>query len=206
MDINLLTISFVGVFKTPQTMIQQLDPEFCKNIFHSPENTVSGLTPTGFMIRLSTSPIPIINISLDKFIIVARSINELLEYIEAIRSAVPEYEFQAYGLNRDLECLNIKTRNISTWMYEHFVQDRFKLGTKLNACNRFNLQFDVEENEILNLDFEPRTGYTNGLFIAVNHHNVYPTIGFPPLEELRKLYNSSEKKINKYLRVLCQDE
>lgn len=207
MDINLLTISFVGVFKTPLPMIQQLDPEFCRNIFHSPENTVSGFTPAaGFVIRLNTAPAPLINISLDKFIIVARNIDELFEYIEAIRPVVPEYEYQAYGLNRDIECLNVPTHNISIWMHEHFIQNKYKIGSRFNACSRFNLQFDVEEHEILNLDFEPRAGVANGLFVAVNHHNVYPIIGFPPLEELQKLYNSSEEKVNNYLKIVCQDE
>lgn len=206
MDINLLTISFVGVFKTPQAMIQQLDPEFCRNIFHSPENTISGFTPAGFVIKINTAPAPTINIASDKFIIVARSITELFEYIEAIRPIVPKYEYQAYGLNRDIECLNVPTHNISIWMHEHFIQNRFKIGSRFNACNKFNLQFDVEEHEILNLDFEPRVGVTNGLFVAVNHHNVYPINGFPPLEELRKLYDSSAVKVNNYLKIVCQDE
>lgn len=206
MDAKKLSISFVGVFKTPQAMIPQLDTDFCKNVFHSPENTISGYTQSGFMIRMSSLQAPIINISTEKIIILARELSDLLDYVGALSKVLPEYEYQSYGLNQEIEYTNINTQNSAVWMHDKFLQDRLKLGTKFNACARINLQFDITENEFLNLDIEPRANVTNGIFIAINHHNSYPMSGLPAKGSLKELFESSDSRISGYLKTIIPNE
>ena len=205
MKTNLLTISFVGVFKTPQTMIQPLDAQFCKNVFHSPENTVSGFAPAGFIIRHRTLPAPLINISPEKIIIIANSQPELLGYIKALKSEIASYEYCAYGLNRDVECLDICNGDIGEWINRQFINNRLHLGQKINRCSKLNIMFDINEGEFLNIDLEPRAGIANGLFLSINHHNNYGITGFPEESELNEMYESSGKKVNEYIKILTNE-
>lgn len=205
MTLNELTISFVGVFRTPQAMIPQLSSEFCRNIFHNPELTMSGITPIGFVVKHKLQPVPMISISSDKFVIMAKTTDELFSYIESIKAQVPVYEFGSYGLNRDFEYLGVG-QSAADWISSRFIKDRFRIGKNVNCSSRLNLMFDTGENEFLNIDVEPRVGIQDGLFLSVNHHNNCPMPGFPDRDRLRMLFNRSEQLIVQELKVLFEDE
>lgn len=205
MTLNELTISFVGVFRTPQTMIPQLSSEFCRNIFHNPELTMSGITPVGFVVKHKLQPVPMISISTDKFVIMAKTKDELFPYIESIKTQVPVYEFGSYGLNRDFEYLGIGQSAVD-WISSRFIKERFRIGSSVNCCNRLNLMFDTGENEFLNIDIEPRVGIQDGLFLSVNHHNNCPLRGFPDRDRLQTLYDRSKQLILHKLGILFENE
>lgn len=202
---NLLTISFVGVFKTPQTMIQPLNANFCRDVFHNPGSTVSGFSPAGFVVKHRTLPAPSISITPEKLIVMATSQNNLFEYINSLRTQIPEYEFIAYGLNRDIESLDIsQNEDICDWMCRHFIKQQFCYGNRVNRTSKLNLLFDIDDNELVNIDMEPRVGVKNGLFLSVNHHNNYQIKGLPEQSVLSSLYRDSTEKVNKVINELLK--
>ena len=205
MNNNLLTISFVGVFKTPQTMIQPLNAKFCREVFHNPGNTVSGFSPNGFVVKHRTLPAPSISITPEKLIVMATSLNDLFEYINSLRAQIPEYEFAAYGLNRDIESLGIcQNEDIGDWMCRHFIKQQYYYGNRVNRTSKLNFLFDINDNELVNIDMEPRVGIRNGLFMSINHHNNYQMKGLPTQNKLNNLYYDSNEKVNRVINELLK--
>lgn len=202
---NLLTISFVGVFRTRQTMIQPLNAEFCRSVFHNPGSTVSGFSPEGFVVKHRILPAPSISITPEKLIVMATSQNDLFEYINALRPQIPEYDFVAYGLNRDIESLDIcQNEDIGDWICKHFVKPQYYLGKIINRTTKLNLLVDINDNELINVDMEPRAGIKNGLFLSINHHNNYQIKGLPKQDELSDWYSDSNEKVNKVINSLLK--
>lgn len=199
---NRITVSFVGVFKVPQTMIPQLDSNFCKNIFGIPESTIASITPAGFIIKHKVYSVPAIAITPQKIIVGAQNLEDLEKYIVALKEKLPEYDFAAYGLNQELEWLNLPM-SANRWMFQHFIQPKFVLNDKdKEFCGKLNLQYVISDKERLLLDFEPRNNVDNGLFLSVNHHNQYLISGFPNVDKLKELFARSEALLSSYLEML----
>lgn len=200
MDINILSVSFVGVFSTPLTMIPQLDTEFCQNVFHNPEMTISGYTPAGFLVKHKTFPVPSILINPAKIVIIANNLNDLLNLVSAVATQLENPYFASYGLNSEIEwrC----KENAEDWLNLNFIQQNKRLGKITNKCRKVNLIFDVTDKESLNIDFEPRMGVENGVFASVNHHHDYPMTGFPNQELLNNEFSNSLKVVAQHITNL----
>lgn len=199
---NRIAVSFVGVFKVPQIMIPQLDSNFCKNIFGIPESTIASITPTGFIIKHKVYSTPVVAITPQKIIVGAKDLEKLEKYIVALKEKLPEYDFAAYGLNQELEWLDLPM-SANKWMFQRFIQPKFALNDEDQAfCGKLNLQYVISDKERLLLDFEPRNNVDNGLFLSVNHHNQYLISGFPNVDKLKELFARSEEKLSFYLGTL----
>ena len=199
---NRITVSFVGVFEVPQTMIPQLDSNFCKNIFGTPESTVASITPAGFIIKHKVYSALVVAITPQKIIVGAQDLEKLEKYIVALKEKLPEYDFAAYGLNQELEWLDLPM-SANKWMFQRFIQPKFALNDEDQVfCGKLNLQYVISDKERLLLDFEPRNNIDNGLFLSVNHHNQYLISGFPNVDRLKELFTSSEAKLSFYLEEL----
>ena len=199
---NRIAVSFVGVFKVPQIMIPQLDSNFCKNIFGIPESTIASITPTGFIIKHKVYSTPVVAITPQKIIVGAKDLEKLEKYIVALKEKLPEYDFAAYGLNQELEWLDLPM-SANKWMFQRFIQPKFALNGEDQAfCGKLNLQYVISDKERLLLDFEPRNNVDNGLFLSVNHHNQYLISGFPNVDKLKELFARSEEKLSFYLGTL----
>ena len=204
MDINILSVSFVGVFNTPLSMIPQLDSNFCKNIFHNPDMTISGYGPTGFMVKHKILPVPSILINPAKVIITANNLDDIYAYVRSISEQLPKMRFGAYGLNSEMEWRS--DTNADEWLSSHFIKNNKRIGVSFNKCSHLNLTFDISEKELLNIGFEPRIGVSKGVFASVNHHNEYSMVGFPSQDTLKREFERSFLIVNKQISKLVEDE
>ena len=204
MEVNVLSISFVGVFKVPLSMIPQLDANFCKDIFHNPDMTISGYGPAGFVVKHKILPVPSIHINPTKVVIIANNLEDLFDYIKAVSAQLPDVHFGAYGLNSEVEwrcdC------NADEWLSSHFIKESKRIGTSFNKCTHLNLTYDISNKELLNIGLEPRVGCQNGVFASINHHNEYPICGFPKQSKLASEFERSFKTVNYHITKLTSDE
>ena len=201
MKANRISISFVGVFSKIQMMIPQLNSDFCQNIFEEPDSTLSALTPTGFVIKHREKVSPAIAITPQKVIVSAVDLDKLVRYVGKLQSELKKYEFAAYGLNQEIEWIDLD-RSAKEWLLNQFIREDLKIENKPAVCGKLNLQYIINDKEQLFLDFEPRINVDNGIFGSINHHNQYPIFGFPNEKKLRELFMDSEKLVNSYLDAL----
>lgn len=198
---NQITVSFVGVFKELQRMIPQLDSEFCRNVFDDPDSTFAANIPDGFIIKHKINPVPAIAITPQKVVIVATDLNLLFNYIESIKAKLPLYDFAAYGINQEIEWLELES-DANRWIFDRFIRPELRIKDKKALCNKLNLQFGINESQELFIELEPRNGMSNGLFASINHHNQYAIKGFPSKTKLKDLFTLSEATVDEYLNSL----
>lgn len=197
---NQVSISFVGVFSAPM-QIPMLDLNFLNNFFGKAGSAFATATPMGLIVRDRESPGPAVAITPQKIIISATDLDKLVEYIKGLQSGIPKYEFAAYGLNQEIEWLELE-KPVKEWMVDKFISSDLKDKDGSVTCGKVNLQYTINKNEQLYLDFEPRMNEDKGMFGAINHHNQYAISGFPNEERLRHLFSDSKGKVNSYLNAL----
>lgn len=196
-----LSVSFVGVFRNLISMLPVLDHEFCSQLFQQPQDTViSGLGPEGFFIRVANKSYPTIVINPQKIIFTAASNELLYSYIEAIKKKFQEIglnmQYIAYGLNYEYEWVDLKVSS-SQWLWKHFFNTNLSISDMPLTCNKVSLKTDINENEYIYTDIEPRAGIDNGIFAMVNHHKQLALETLPNKQELIQLYKESERLVEK---------
>ena len=205
---NCISVSFVGVFGGGLPMIPQLDKEFCKTVFGLPNETISGLTPDGFVVKVNNRPFPSVVINTQRISFMADSNESLYRYMEAINAKFLEMGFHAnlvaFGLNYDYEWLELDGYS-EDWLWKRFVSPNVQVDGKRGACSRIALRFGINDNELVNIAIEPRVGTNNGIFASINHHHNW-SIGFlPSKEKLEELYGRSVEVLkNKYFSNLIE--
>ena len=194
MEKKRLSVSFVGVFESQLSMIPQLDEEFCRKLFQAPYNTISGFSQEGFFIRLNNRPVPAIVINPQKIIVVAENRKLLYGYIKALNHQFLQIKckekINAFGLNYEYEWTNLE-EDSNFWLWNHFIVPDIRIGNGYHACNKLMLKLGINDNEFVNLDIEPRTGMSKGIYVSINHHHNGSIEFLPEQQQLASLYESS---------------
>lgn len=197
---NRISVAFVGVFDRTLSMIPQLDSEFCKNIFGNPYDTLSGLSPEGFVIKTNSNHFPIILINPQKILFFAENEKMLFSYIQSVKKEFKKIDFISkfisYGLNYEYEWIDLD-ENANLWLWNRFISKDISIDNNFHACNKLNFKLGINNEEFVSMDIELRNGRSNGIFSTINHHHNYQMDELPTCDELKKIYKLSTDKLEK---------
>lgn len=206
---DIISVSFVGVFKQSQTMMPVLDNRFCKDLFHQPYETFNGVSPEGFTVALNGKAFPLLVINPQKVIFKAKTKEDLLEYVHAVKEEFARINFSseyvAYGINWEIQWLDLPNP-ADIWLWNRFIDDKIKTNSVFQTCGNISMRFGVNDTEVLNLTLEPRKGRHNGVFGSVNHHHSVSFESLPEGDELTKMIKDSyELLFDKYLPNIIEE-
>lgn len=193
-DINL---SYVAVWNQPMTMIPQLDGKFCRELFGMPYDTVNGLTPDGYTIAVNGKPYPMVIVSPAKLVVKAQNIEKLIDYVESVKCEleninIPNFTLSqvAFGINQECEVISLG-EPAANWMWSHFISNEIQTDSDFHICGRLTLRIGISDNEVANVDIEPRIGNDNAIFVNINHHHNLYMESIPDADSLRAMINKS---------------
>ena len=196
MEKSRISIAYVGVLSpSKENLTFELDNKFCRDLFGQPYDTVNGMTPEGYVIRIGSRPFPLGVINPLKLIIKAESIDQLTEYISKLSLLFKDYKFIAYGINYEYETINMK-EDPKKWLWEQFIKESISTPNDFHVCSGIKLSYGLNESELLNIDIEPRNG-ANGLFFSINHHHQIETKGLPSTDEIKDIIDTSYQCVEK---------
>ena len=206
MKLNIISISFVGVYSKPQTRIPTLENKFCKDLFNQPYETFNGLSPDGFTVVINGKPFPLLVINPQKIIFKAKDKDNLSKYINAVKAELAKINFStdysAFGINWEIQWIDLPS-SADMWLWNRFVGDNIKTDSRFQSCNAISMRYGVNDSEEFNISFEPRAGIRNGIFCSVNHHHVYSLENLPNDDELGEMIKNSEDLLfNKYIPLI----
>lgn len=204
---NCISRAFVYVYDKPMTIVPTLDSSFCRNVFKMPDVTVSGVTPDGFVIGVLNRPFPLIVVGLQRLSIKAGTCEEVVLYTEEVKSELVKVGVHmgasAYGINYEYEWLDLGSA-VEEWMWKSFVNSNLA-NAGIQLCRSISLrQLIRDDNEIINMTFEPRQGRRDGLFASINHHHNKQLTDFPDSKSLKKEILDSEKELEQHLSVIIK--
>ena len=143
-----MCLSYVAVWSQPMTIMPQMDAKFCRELFGMPYETVNGLMP-----------------------------DSLVKYVEAVKAEIEKVEIpnfnmslSAYGINFEKEILGLG-ENAEVWMWNRFIKNNVNPDSNFHLCGKLTLRIGVDENQVANIDVEPRMGVDDGIFVNINHHH-----------------------------------
>jgi hypothetical protein len=202
MNHNIISFSFVFLWKRPIQNIPVLENKFCKDLFDDPYNTEVGFVPDGFIISLENAQIPNPHVLIGpmKVDFLSSDLKQAKNAVDKItaelnRLKVAPLEIAAVGVNTEHEFLNINETA------QQYLVKRFFSGFK-NTCgfpiNMTDLRFQVKtgENNSYNLLIQPRANQPNGLYININAHRQVNGSGIPTGNDLDDLYRQTADEIN----------
>lgn len=166
-----------------------------------PYETVNGLTPEGYTIAVNNKPYPMVIINPAKLIVKAQDIESLVCYVEAIKNELkrinPEFKMalSAFGINFEKEILGLG-ENAEVWMWDHFINGNIAPNSDFHLCGKLTLRIGLDDNQVANVDVEPRMGVDDGVFININHHHNQNSDSIPDALQLRSLIETSIEKVN----------
>lgn len=196
-----ICLSYVAVWKQPMAMMPQMDGQFCRELFGMPYETVNGLTPDGYTIAVNNKPYPMVVINPAKLVVKAPGIDSLIRYVEAVRNkikiSIPKFDMSlsAFGINFEKEILSLP-ETAEVWMWNRFIKGNIKTYSDFHLCGKLTLRIGINENQVANIDIEPRMGVDNGIFININHHHNQESESIPSAEQLRSMVETSVAAID----------
>lgn len=207
MKLEQISVAFVGVYNAIQPMIPGLDNKFCRHLFDNPDETVNGISAGGYTISINSKPIPLIVFNSQKIIFKSRDIESLTSYVLKVKNEFKKIgfnpQYSAFGINYEYQFLDLDN-NADLWISNEFIKSDIFNGRE-KRCNAVSLRFDINESEIVNMSFEPRSGIRNGVFMSINHHHSSILQELPEKEYLKGLYEKSQYMINKDFLSFWED-
>lgn len=200
-----MCLSFVAVWNQPMTMMPQMEARFCRDLFGMPYETVNGLMPDGYTIAVNSKPYPLVVLNPAKLIVKAQTLDNLVKYVEAIKTEIEKANLpnfgmalSAFGINFEKEILGLD-ENAEAWMWNHFIRDNVQPGSDFHLCGRLTLRIGIEENQVANIDIEPRMGVDNGIFVNINHHHNQSLDSIPGAAQLKEMIETSVSSIEEHV-------
>lgn len=196
-----MCLSYVAVWSQPMTIMPQMDAKFCGELFGMPYETVNGLMPDGYTIAVNNKPYPLVVINPAKLIVKAQNIDSLVKYVEAVKAEIEKVEIpnfnmslSAYGINFEKEILGLG-ENAEVWMWNRFIKNNVHPDSNFHLCGKLTLRIGVDENQVANIDVEPRMGVDDGIFVNINHHHNQNMDSIPNAAQLRGMIEASISRI-----------
>jgi hypothetical protein len=211
---NIISYSFVFLWKKFIPQIPMLDNKFCKDMFDDPYNTEVAFTPEGFLISLASPKIPSPHILISPVRIDFLSDN--LEQLKGIilktsdglkKTEIGSLEISAVGVNTEHEFLDIGSQ-ASEWLAEKFLLPGLIKQEKSEGLifNLTDLRFQIKETEddSYNIAVQPRANQLNGLYLNINAHRQL-SLNEIPLN-IDSLYDQANHKLNEIIFPLLSLE
>ena len=204
------SITFVGVWERPLSVLPNFENKFAKDLFGQPYDTFCGFTPEGFVVAIENKPFPMITLGPTRLVVKAKDKESLLNYIEAIKpeidSRVSGFKFSSFGINSEYQWTDIG-ESPEVWLWNHFINPSLSCSSQVQMCSRLNLRIGVNETQVANVEIEPRRGIRNGIFANINHHHNEMLNGLPTREDAETLIKKSIEAIeNKIVLKLIENE
>jgi hypothetical protein len=209
---NIISYSFVAVWKKPIIQIPILDNKFCKDLFDDPYNTNAGLTHEGFTINLSSAkiPNPAVIINNQKIVIISYDLEQVKKTITKISSELKKFNalslnIGAIGINTEHEFIEIGEKTTT------FLANRFVLpGLKVNPTHKdyilsltdLNFQIVASSNERYNILIQPRANQLDGIFLSINAHLQTEYENIPDVNEINELFANTLENLDNNIFTL----
>lgn len=202
---NIISYSFVAVWKKPIAQIPILDNKFCLDLFGDPYNTNATLTPEGFVIKLSMAkiPNPAVIINSKRIAIISYDLNQVKETVSKVSNELKKFanislSIGAVGINTEHEFVEMEEQS-SILLAKKFVLPGIKStsGKKKPIVNVTDLKFQIiaEENEKYNIQVQPRANLLDGLFFSINNHLQIEYDSIPEPTEVNRLFAETLKNL-----------
>lgn len=212
MDHNIISYSFVAVWKNAILQVPVLDNKFCKDLFDDPYNTNSGITIDGFIINVSSTKIPNSSVVINnqKIVIISYDLEQVKKTITKISTELrkfPEISFNigAIGINTEHEFIE-KGKKTTTFLANKFIRPGLNLTTIQDdfIFNLIDLNFQVitNTNERYNIVLQPRANQPDGIFLSINAHIQVDYDNIPEEIEINKLFTQTLEKLDKQIFTL----
>ena len=204
------SISFVGVWEKPLTVLPNFENKFAKDLFGQPYDTFCGFTPEGFVVAIENKPFPMVVLGPTRLVVKAKDKESLLNYIEAIKpqidSRVPGSRFSSFGINSEYQWTDMGEIP-EVWLWNHFINPDLPCLSQVQMCSKLNLRIGINETQVANVEVEPRRGIRNGIFANINHHHNEILNGLPTREKAEILIEKSVEAIesNIVLKLIEND-
>lgn len=195
---NRISVSFVGVFEKALPLIPPLDNKFCRDLFGMPYETVNGLTAEGYVIRVNEEFCPLVVINSQRIIFKAEEEIKLDEYVSKFKEKFVNTKLTAYGLNYEYEWIDLPAK-ADVWMWNHFYRKEIATPTNFHVSSKLQFSIGLSDNEVANVEIEPRANIQNGIFVSINHHHQISMSGLPGKEKLQGLISHSEEILGNVL-------
>ncbi|MCE9500992.1 MAG: hypothetical protein K8R21_10920, partial [Leptospira sp.] len=173
MEINILSYTFVGAWRSPMTQIPMLDRRFCLELFGDTINTTAGLAQEGFVIRKQIGQPPyktvIINpqrlqITTMNPIETAQVYLKVIEEINRISGGTIPLFFSGIGLNTEQEIFGFSDET-SKGLTDRFIIEGINAdenGKKPIARTlNITIEWTIGDDNKLNIVLQPRIGIPN---------------------------------------------
>lgn len=204
------SITFVGVWERPLSVLPNFENKFAKDLFGQPYDTFCGFTPDGFVVAIENKPFPMIMLGPTRLVVKAKDKESLLNYIEAIKpeidSRVSGFRFSSFGINSEYQWTDIG-ESPEVWLWNHFINPSLSCSSQVQMCSKLNFRLGINETQVANVEIEPRRGIRNGIFANINHHHNQFLSGMPIGEEAKSLIESSIETIEeRIIKRLIENE
>lgn len=192
-------------------MLPNVDNQFAKDLFGVPNNDIlNGITPEGYVIAVSNKPFPMVMLNSAKLMIKAQDVRSLLNYMASLKEELNKMgltiSFSSFGVNSEYQWVEID-KNPESWLWEHFIKEAFRSENTFRVCNKLNLRIGINEEEVANVEIEPRRGVRDGIFANVNHHHNQALDAIPTGEEAVALIQKSIETIDsEILQKIIENE
>jgi hypothetical protein len=198
MKTKILSYSFVGIWKQLFSQIPILDNTFSKDIFKDPYNTISGISPNGFVITLQdVFPAKTVLFNTQRIEISSVNLHEVSEILIKILkefdiSTNNSTEFANLGFNFELEVdLGQKADN---WIKNSFFGNLISKNQGINIIGKA-IHFDIAvQQKRYDVLIEPRLSQENAIFIKINDH-IVESYKFEKSRDVENFFNDSYKEI-----------
>ena len=204
------SISFVGVWEKPLTVLPNFENKFAKDLFGQPYDTFCGFTPEGFVVAIENKPFPMVVLGPTRLVVKAKDKESLLNYIEAIKPQIdsrePGSRFSSFGINSEYQWTDMGEIP-EVWLWNHFINPDLPCLSQVQMCSKLNLRIGINETQVANVEVEPRRGIRNGIFANINHHHNEILNGLPTREKAEILIEKSVEAIesNIVLKLIEND-
>lgn len=212
MDKASFSISFVGVWEKQLDVLPNFDNKFAKDLFGQPYDTFCGFTPEGFAVAVENKPFPMIIIGPTRLVVKAKDKENLLEYMGKIKPEIDKkvscHRFSSYGINSEYQWTDIgEGESPEVWLWNHFLNPSLSCSSQVKMCSKLNLRIGLDENQVANIEIEPRRGIRNGIFANINHHHNEELDELPTGEYAENMINNSIKAIqDKIISKLIEND
>ena len=199
---NVISFSFVFLWKRPLNNVPILDNKFCKDLFNDPYNTEVAVGPDGFLITMITPQIPAPNVILGPVRVqfISTELEQVLSVAEKImeelaRLKVSPLEVSAIGVNTEHEFLEMG-ETAQEYFLARFLKNGFETNSKF-LLNMTDIKFTVKGSEDVsyNILIQPRANQLNGIYVNINTHRQVVDPKIPTVDYLKNVYKQTKSEL-----------
>jgi hypothetical protein len=192
MNIQILSRSYVSVWKNPRMEFPGFNQKFCLDLFDDYTTTQFGLSPDGFVIQKNTPPgtaSPRVCVGPARLLVMHDSLKNLTKVMKALYPELARWcgeregyeDIKAFAINTEIVVTGLPD-TASAWIGNRYVRPGLA-GIHAEPVDVADLRFQVKSDDFLcRVAIQPRFNDDRALFVELNDHT----------DDERKLHDPDE--------------